>query len=438
MISDLLVTLVLMAILIYGFSRPCIALCGIVYIDLYKPQGNSYSFLAGAPLSMVIAVFLFITMLINVKKITTPKNIVYHVLMLGFMAWITLTTINAQFPELAWIKYDVAIKTIFLAYFIPFVLVDRKSVELFVWFVGICLGTLMFWAGVKTLAGGGGYGVDLVGKGGMWSEGSTLANHGITIIPLLVYLYKSSLLANSRQLFKYLLLGLILCCFITLIGTQARSGIVCFVVLFAFYLKASKSKIKTMALAIIIPLMLLPMAPDSWFERMETMQGEDSIETETSALGRIVVWRWTLDYVSERPFLGGGFYAYRANAGQLDRYRQGNEIAIDTPHPKAFHSIIFEVLGGHGYVGLLLFLLIILNTLLMNRKTTKRHGKLHWQGSLASSINIALLIYCAGGLFVGIAFFPLIYYFYGLSIALYNLNEGKQDTLQTPTFVKAQ
>ncbi|WP_340679165.1 putative O-glycosylation ligase, exosortase A system-associated [Paraglaciecola sp.] len=437
MISDLLVTLVLIAIFIYGFSRPAVALCGIVYIDLYKPQGNSYSFLAGAPLSMVIAVFLFITMLMNFKKVTNPKSITYNILMLGFMIWITITTFRAQFPELAWLKYDVAIKTIFLAYFIPFVLKDRKSVELFVWFVAVCLGTLMFWAGVKTLAGGGGYGVDLVGKGGMWSEGSTLANHGITIIPLLVYLYKSSLLSNSRKLFKYLLLGLILCCFITLIGTQARSGIVCFVVLFAFYLKASKSKIKTLTFAIIIPLMLLPMAPNSWFDRMETMQGEGSIETETSALGRIVVWRWTLDYVSERPIFGGGFYAYRANAGQLDRYREGNEIAIETPHPKAFHSIIFEVLGGHGYGGLLIFLLIIFNTLLLNRKTTIRYGKLHWQGSLASSVNIALLIYCAGGLFVGIAFFPLIYYFYGLSIALYNLNDATQDISKKPILVNS-
>ena len=132
MISDLLVVLVLMAIFTYGFARPCVALCGIVYIDLYKPQGNSYSFLAGAPLSMIIAVFLFMAMLINARKLTTPKNIIYHVLMLGFMTWITLSTINAQFPELAWLKYDVAIKTIFLAYFIPFVLTDRKSVELFV------------------------------------------------------------------------------------------------------------------------------------------------------------------------------------------------------------------------------------------------------------------------------------------------------------------
>jgi hypothetical protein len=50
--------------------------------------------------------------------------------------------------------------------------------------------------------------------------------------------------------------------------------------------------------------------------------------------------------------------------------------------------------------------------------SNKAEDNVSWKKQLARGLNMSLLIYCAGGLFVGIAFYPWIYYIYGVSIAL--------------------
>lgn len=46
---------------------------------------------------------------------------------------------------------------------------------------------------------------------------------------------------------------------------------------------------------------------------------------------------------------------------------------------------------------------------LLNRK---RDDNIHYK----TAINLSLLTYCAGGLFINVAFYPWIYYMYGLSV----------------------
>jgi probable O-glycosylation ligase (exosortase A-associated) len=421
MITDLITLFILLIFIGFGFSRPYIALCGVVWVDVYKPQSTSYSFMSDKPLSLILTVFFLTTLIINRKSITVPKVFLYHFLMLFFIVWISLTTVYSEFPEIAWIKYDIAYKTLLLAYFIPFALNTRKSIEAFIWISIVSFGTFIFFAGVKTLMGGGGYGVDLVGSGGfMWSEGSTLANQAIALLPIFWFAAKFSLLGMSNYKYYLIAIGYGVCSLLTLVGTQARSGLVCLFVYIVLLIKQSKKKFSAVVVVCMIPLIIMPMAPDSFFERMNTMSSEDAVSSDTSALGRLVVWRWTIDYVADRPFMGGGFYAYRANAGQLRKYSKSSETEITTPHPKAFHSIIFEVLGGHGYVGLFLFLSIICHSFILNLSTmsNKAEDNVSWKKQLARGLNMSLLIYCAGGLFVGIAFYPWIYYIYGVSIAL--------------------
>jgi O-antigen ligase len=153
---------------------------------------------------------------------------------------------------------------------------------------------------------------------------------------------------------------------------------------------------------------------------------DEGATSEKSALGRIVVWRWTLDYVAKRPFFGGGFYAYLANAGVLHRYQKGEESEISQKGGKAFHNVFFEVLGETGYGGLVLFLGIILHTLMLNRAMSKKikrnkNPTKEWIGSMCSSVNMSLMVYCVGGMFIGVAFYPWIYYLYGLSVSFTHL-----------------
>lgn len=430
MLSDILASFIILGFVFFGLKRPHYALACVAWIDIYKPQSTSFSFLHGAPLSLLLTAFFFLTIVLNPQKVRVPRSVMYHFLMLGLMTWITISTFGAQFQSLAWLKYDIAIKTLILAYFIPFVLVNRYAIESFLYICAISFGTFIFFAGVKTLFGGGGYGVDLIGIGGfMWSEGSSLSTQAISMVPLFWWLGNHSKLSERKKFIRWIMYGYILCSFLTVIGTQARTGIVCIAVLAMLLMFQSKQKVKLTAISVMLAFVLLPIISDSFLKRVESIKSTDNVVEESSAMGRVVVWRWTLDYVADKPLFGGGFYAYRANAGQLERYSKEGETKITTRFPKAFHNIFFEVLGEHGYGGLGLFLSLILLIHLLNKKLIKIYkignevecSFTKARIALFKAMNISLLVYCAGGMFVGISFYPWLYYLLGITVGSYSV-----------------
>jgi len=138
--------------------------------------------------------------------------------------------------------------------------------------------------------------------------------------------------------------------------------------------------------------------------------------SESSAMGRVAVWLWTIDYVKEHP-LGGGFEVYRINSGAMPM-EDGTVLQFKS---KAFHSIYFEVLGELGIPGLLLFLSMIAWSMLSLgkvRKLAKQHAELVWAGDAASALRIATLIFLVGGAFIGVAYQPYFWFLFGIGIAL--------------------
>jgi probable O-glycosylation ligase (exosortase A-associated) len=76
------------------------------------------------------------------------------------------------------------------------------------------------------------------------------------------------------------------------------------------------------------------------------------------------------------------------------------------------HSIFFEVLGEHGFVGLALFLLLGV----MTWRTASwiiRHARgdpqKRWAADLAAMVQVSLVGYASGGAFLGLAYFDFYY-----------------------------
>lgn len=423
MITDLFMTLIILGFLLFGIKKPHFMLCLAVWVNIVKPQSTSFSFLQGLPLSMITTLLFFFVLLINFSKIRVPKSSLYHILMLTFMVWITIAHQRAEFPDVSWIKYDIAIKTLIFAYFIPFAINTKRQLEFFLWVAAASFMYFIFIAGFKSLLGGGGYGVALIGLNGfMYAEGSTLSTLSICMIPVFLYLRKHSLICEKHPITKHFLLFIILCSLGVLVGTQARTGLVALAVFMLIYFFQTQKKFKYVIAIGVFGLISLTFVTDEWVNRMNTMKEVKT--SETSAIGRLVVWRWTIDYVKDKPLFGGGFYAYNANAGVLDRYQKGQEKAITQQGAKAFHNIFFEVLGETGYGGLLIFIAIILHGLNLLRKRKLRHIPIFYEGKKA--IQTSFLIYIAGGMFIGVAFYPWLYYIYAISVVTTQLEAEEQ------------
>ena len=421
MISDLFNLLSILAFMFYGLSRPHIALAGVVWVDTVTPQTISTSFLLGKPLSMVMTLFFFMVIALNFNKISAPKQKLPLALLALFMVWITLSTLYAHHPLYAAFKYSVVIKILFLSAFIPFVINTRMKAECFLWVFQVSVGFYLHVAGFKALAGGGGYDVDIiqstVENAGL-TESSMLATMAALSVPIMVYLYRYSKLAANYRLVKFYLILTFVASVFCAIGTFARTGLVAYAfVVFAFFL-ISKKRIRLGFLAIVAVLMMLPLLPDGWTDRMSTIK---SANQEVSALGRMVVWRWTLDYAADNPFLGGGFFSYLDNVGELQDYADEGESFARNERAKAYHNMYFEVLGEHGYVGLFIYLALVFTSI--KRYWSLRNTPMddEWFRYLSVMLLIALGTYFVGGMFIAIAYLPWLFYLLFLGVSLVNV-----------------
>lgn len=334
------------------------------------------------------------------------------------MVWITITTFYAEFQAPAWYKYDYSIKTIFFAVFIPFVINSKVKFQFLLITLAIAASYYFIVGGMTTAFEPTFYGKQLVrtrvGDSEL-AETSTLSMVCVMLLPILLYLYKNSIFVERNKLFKPLFILIAFAALMTIIGTHARTGIVGLLILFLLVVIKTKHRVKIIFLASLVVLSTLQFATDAWLNRIG---GLSSSNKESSAYGRIVVWKWTLDYVKYRPILGGGFMSYKANAGILHLY--GNEdIEVDykANSGKAFHNIYFEVLGEQGYPGLLIFALLIFITLRINNRLAKKSSS-EWISNAAKANNMTLLIFCGCGMFIGVAFSPWLYLLSGTAVAL--------------------
>ena len=425
MITDIIFTIIISLFCFFGFKRPYIALTGAMWVNTVKPQQLSYGFLAGAPLSMIMTMIFVLSLISNSRKIKFPRDKGPLLLMVFLMIWVSITTYFAHYPDLAAFKYDVAIKTMFFSLLIPIVLHKQGEIETVIWGIVISVGFFVMISGAETLFGGGGYAKEVI-QGRASSSGitetSTLSSMSMVIVPLILYLYKNSMIIKAKPYLKWYLLPLIFACILSVIGTYARTGLVAGAVLALLLFWYSKYKLRYLAVGCIVLMVSVPFLPERWIERMSTVTNASE---ESSALGRLVVWRWTIDYASENPFLGGGFYSYIDNKGQLNNYVEGDERFEKNEKPKAYHSIIFELLGEHGYVGLIVYLGIVFSTivkLFRNSRPEQKDKENCWSRELSKYLVISIFVYLVGGLFVSIAFEPWLFYLVFTSLSLINLS----------------
>jgi O-antigen ligase len=147
----------------------------------------------------------------------------------------------------------------------------------------------------------------------------------------------------------------------------------------------------------------------------------ETYNADSSAMGRIKVWEWTLGYVGDHP-LGGGFDAYLHNrilgvsTEGVTQYLPEGQLG-----GKAFHSIYFEVLGEQGIPGFAMYFMMVglaLFKLIRLKRTWRDDPGMGWVSGLANAMLTSIVVILAGGSFVGIAYQPYMFYMLSLTVAL--------------------
>ena len=407
----------LLALIGLGLKRPFLLVCAYAYIDIVSPQRLSYYLLNSVPVSMIVAALAIGAWLLVDDK----RNLKFtgrQGLMLVLLAYAGVTTIYADFHLDALAKWEWVWKSMMWAIFLPLTLRTKLRVEVYLLFMTLSAAAIIIVGGIKTAVSGGGYGALnlMVDNNSGLYEGSTISTVAIALVPIILWLARYGTVFPRDWRVRLFAYNLVFACLLIPVGTVARTGLVCIAALGILMLRDVKNRFAYMALVAAGLAVAVPLLPDTFTDRMETIQG---YQADKSATTRLAVWSWTWDYAGENP-MGGGFEAYKQNRLRMDLVTTataGSVQSISTAtvedKARAYHSSYFEMLGEQGFPGLALFLLIhaagLIRMEMLRRRYRGADGQDAWISPLATALQNAQLIYLVGALFVGIAWQPVIY-----------------------------
>ncbi len=427
-VRDLVFVAYIVMILLMAFKRPFLFTLAYAYVDICMPQRLSYFLLNSIPLSLIVFALAVIGFMVSDDKRNVRMSFRWSLLLL-LLIYCGYTTSIAIEPVAAMEKWGWVWKALVFASFLPLTLTTRLRIEALALTLVFCASALIVTGGIKTMAGGGGYGslVLLIDDNSGLFEGSIISCVAITIIPLILWLTKYGTIFKPDWRVKLYAAALILACLLIPVGTQARTGIVCIFVLSILLLRFARYRFLYAGAAVVLVLAAIPLLPQSFTQRADTIK---NYKADESASTRIAVWQWTWEFAKSHP-MGGGFDAYRINKikyelpvideNGLDTGDVQESEVVDAG--RAYHSSYFEMLGEQGYPGLVIWLMIHLGGMWRMESVRRLYKKRaradeDWIGPLATALLNAQVIYMVGSLFVGIAFQAFFYMLVAMQLGL--------------------
>ena len=367
------------------------------WIGYMNPHRLSYGFAYNFPFAAIIGAVTLVSLIFykgDKKFVWTPISTV----LVLFIIWTCITTIFALDPEAArtgLIKF-LKIQVVVLITFMLFK--TKEQIIQLVWVIVISIGFYGVKGGIFTIKSGGAervWGPPDSEIGG----NNEVALAIIMIIPLMSFLYTQ---LRSRYA-KLTMLMCILLSIIAAIGSQSRGALLAASAMgLVLWIKSSKKFVSGIAIA-LVAIGIVSFMPQSWHDRMNTIE---DYEEDASAMGRINAWYVSIGVALDRPLTAGGFRMISQEV--FDKYAPDPEDVHDV------HSIYFEVLGEHGFIGLALFLSLMFMSLASSQRSiryAKQHEDLAWARSLLAMIQVSILGYLVGGAFLGLAYYDLVYHY---------------------------
>jgi len=391
---DLVIFGIVFGLLPFVFKRPAVGALLFTWISLMNPHRLAYGAAYSFQFAAVIAAVTILSMVISKEPKRFPVTPV-TVMLLLFYAWMNLTSPFALEPELVWREWDRVTKTFLMVAITLMVINTEKNLKLFVWVVALSLGLYGLKGGLFTLASGGHYRV-YGPEGSYIAENNSMALALVVALPMIWYL--RSLVKN-----KWLSLGLLAIVIFTAVsamGSYSRGALLGGAAMLLFLWLKSAKKVQTGLAVVVMGVLIACVMPEAWYDRMDTI---NDYQEDRSALGRINAWHFAIN-VANSHLLGGGFNVFTPR--QFMSY---------APEPLDFHvahSIYFQVLGDQGYVGLLMFLLLMFFSWRTGTRVIKFCGKnpeLKWASDLAKMAQVSIIGYAISGAFLSLAYFDLYY-----------------------------
>ncbi len=420
-VRDIALTLGLLFYLPMSLRMPAAGVLCWAWFSIMNPHRQVYGFTYDQPLNAIVAVATLVGWAFSREPKKWPPDAIPWLLLL-LMAWMTVDTPFAAAPDYSWVLWDRTIRLFAMIFLVFFLFTTKARIHGMIWVIVMSLGFYGVKGGVFTIAGGG-HAIVFGPENSVYNDNNQLALAVVTEIPLVYYLAQHTKAAWLRlPLLAAMMLQVIM-----VFGSYSRGGVLALGVMLSILWLRSDRKILYALVAAAVVIGGLSLMPETFFDRLDTVNNLDSDE---SFQGRVTAWQVAFFYATEHFPFGAGF-----NGAQLPQVF--NHYFPDSS-VHAAHSIYFQMLGDHGYIGLALFLLILLLPLRaagIIRKQTRGNPELLWAYDLADMMRVSLIAFYFGGAALSMAYSDVYLILIALLANLRVLTQPATIAAQTKAFL---
>lgn len=411
---DLIIATLIIGSVPFIFSRPHIGILVWSIISYLNPHRFTWGFAYNFPFAQVIGLATMAALFFTKDRRKIPLSSI-TIFWFLFIFWICFTTVFSINSEYAVESLKVDLKIHLVALLTIVLIINRQHIDRLVWIIVLSLGFYGFKGGVFAFLTGSQYRV--YGPPESFIEdNNALALALIMTLPLMWYLAQNMKILKKGKI-KWMLVGAMLATLLAILTSHSRGALLALSTIAFFLWTKSRRKMATgMVILMVIPIMLA-MMPSHWYERMATLK---TYEQDKSAMGRITAWEFAIDIASKR-FTGGGYDSFTDQNYYKYSPKVAEEVARRDGRFQGPHSIYFEVLGEHGWIGLALFLGLGFSAFLTGSwviRNSRDKPHIEWTGRLAAMLQVSLVGYGISGAFLELASFDLFYQIVALMVIL--------------------
>jgi len=415
-LRDLILLLFFVGSLPVCFVRPFFGVCMWAVVAFLNPQAYIWGGASFFPWAIAVAIPTLAGMLLfapSWKTLSSPNVL----LIVALWIWFTITTtVSTSSPLFVHHSFDTWEKWKFVSKMLLMTgatIVVVSNLERLRVFVMVMAGSLGFYV-VKSLP----FVIVTGGSARLYGpENSMIGDNndfGLALnmtLPLFYLLAQTETKPWIKRLSWFLF-------FITIPAiclTYSRGALIGLIAVLGVMLLQVKQRLLLVPAIALFALVGFLFAPQSWRDRMDPTR-DDAVDA--SAQSRLNAWAFSWNLASDNPVAGGGFATF--TEPMFARYAPK---VRDIHGP---HSVYFQILAEHGFVGLLLYLTLLAScftTALRLRKWASFHED-PVIAAYAGMFWLSIVGFLVSGLFLGRAYLD---YFFAIVACLTCLETVAKD-----------
>ena len=406
MLRSIFVLVLIVVGLYYALQAPFYALLVYLAYGYFRPEQWLWTNIIPPYFSFALGAYVILASLYSGQRFFMNKRIA----LIGVLVVHSfLSILFSNYFAYGWIAWTNFLRSILMTYCMIVLVTDFSELR-FVFLI------LALFLGVEAAKQGWVYLITSPGHPNPNSIYFLGDNNGVAVgmlmlVPVIALLAQTTQRRWARFGFWVLLIGVLY----RALSTYSRGGFLACLAMGVVYGLRARQKLRSLFGTVIVISIVLLALPEQYWGRMNTIISHEEAPQDNSASGRLHFWKVAVVMGKANPILGIGHNCYTAayNAYDFLQGRYGRNRSV--------HSSFFGVLAEWGYVGAVLYGLVIFSALRSCHRVYKRTAKhptlLHLSQS-AAALETSLVVFIVGGSFLPFQYNEMLWHYIGFTIVL--------------------